>query len=92
MPSLSTEILTQVLDAIPKTWDVGTITAVGTNSASVQVADITLTRIHWILGFTPSVGDVVVLLGGGDQRLILGAISPPDPPDQGDDDPTIPTD
>lgn len=58
----------------PKVWSVGTVTAV--HAATVDVAWMGDSfTVHWLNPYNPAVGDVVLLLTGGQQLIVLGSIS-----------------
>lgn len=59
---------------IPQVWGVGQVTA--HNAPEITVAYLGDTYpIHHLASYSPTVGDVVLLLTGGDQMIALGKIS-----------------
>lgn len=58
----------------PKVWSIGTVTAVNAPTVNVAWQSDNFT-MHYLDSYTPHVGDIVLILTGGQQLVVLGSIS-----------------
>lgn len=75
---LADDIAAAIAKANRKSWQTGTVAAVTGNTATVVTRGQSVTGVHWLTrgdAWTPAVGSVVFMIGGGRQLLILGNIS-----------------
>lgn len=58
----------------PKVWAIGTVTAVNAPVVTVSWFGDTF-DVHYLDSYTPHVNDVVFMITGGQQIIVLGSIS-----------------